>query len=158
MLDFFDSGSKSEREAKNLAREVKKSLDIIDRNSREIRGFFNDAGFEFDKAQFKKSISSMFSMLAIDNFKKQKHYDLDEAVEAFMSHMEGKHTMYVDVNRSFKSSRSEDKKLKVEAATWAARKYFGGKPTNTQAKLFFERAKKFVDFMREFDAVKFKEE
>lgn len=155
MFDLFDSGSKSENEAKNIAKEVKKSTKIIDRNSREIRGVFQEAGFEFDKEKFKKAVSSMFVMLVIHNFKGRRYYEADEAIDAFMAEMDAQHTMYVDVNRSFKSEMSSKKKMKVEAATWAARKYFGGKPTDTQAKLFYERAAKFVDFIEQFDEVKF---
>lgn len=158
MFDLFDSGSKSENEAKNIAKEVQKSMSIIDRNSREIREIFQGKGFKFDRKKFKKSASSMFSMLVIDNFKKSEHYESEEAIEAFMSAMEGKHTMYVDVDRSFRSDMSSKRKLKVEAATWAARKYFGGKPTETQAKLFYERAETFVDFIDNFDDVKFEAE
>lgn len=157
MFDLFRSGSVSETQAQRLAKAIDQGTQIIERNSREIREVFEEDGYPFRKGEFLDVVASMFSMLILDNVKRSEHYDTKEAVSAFISEVDEEYLLYVDMDRTFEAGLSEPEKLKREAAAWGAWKYFQVKPTDRQARLFYERAKTFVEFIRNADEQQFGE-
>ena len=155
MLDLFTGGSTSENQARNLAKAIERSTNVLKRNSRDVRKVFKKSGYEFDKQKFLNVSASMFSALIIDNIRKREYYDTEEAISAFVSEVDKQYLLYVDVDHTFDAHISDRLTLKQEAATWAAEKYFGDTPVQKQANLFYERAETFVEFIDDSDEEQF---
>lgn len=155
MLDLFTGGSTSENQARNLAKAIERSTNVLKRNSRDVRKVFRKSGYDFEKQKFLNVSASMFSALIIDNIKKREYYETDEAISAFVSEVDKQFLLYVDVDHAFDAHISDRLTLKKEAAMWAAEKYFGGNPVQQQINLFFERAETFVEFIDDSDEEQF---
>ena len=155
MLDLFTGGSTSENQARNLAKAIERSTNVLKRNSRDVRKVFKKSGYDFEKQKFLNVSASMFSALIIDNIKKREYYDTDDALEAFLTEVDKQFLLYVDVDHTFNSHVSNRPRLKQEAAAWAAEKYFGADPVQKQANLFYERAETFVEFIDDSDEEQF---
>jgi len=155
MLKFFSDENLSESQARRLANTVERNTEIINKNYVEIKKIFFTVGCRFDLNRFIKVASSMFSMLIVDNIKKRGYYNEKEAIEAFVGEIDKEYLSYVDIDSSFDTEISDREGLKREAATWAAKQYFGEEPTRKQSNLFYERADKFVDYIENSDAKSF---
>ncbi|PSQ95493.1 MAG: hypothetical protein BRD55_10695 [Bacteroidetes bacterium SW_9_63_38] len=155
MLKFFSDENLSETQARNLANTVERSTEIINKRYIEIKKVFFTVGCKFDLNKFIRVSTSMFSMLVIDNIKKRGYYNEEEAIEAFIEEIDEGHLLYVDIDSSFDAEISDREGLKREAAIWAAEKYFEEEPSRKQSNLFYERAKKFVDYIENSDAKSF---
>lgn len=155
MLDLFSGGSTSENQARNLAKAIERSTNVLKRNSREVRKVFKKSGYDFEKQRFLNVSASMFSALIVDNIKKREYYDTDEALSAFVSEVDKQHLLHVGVDHTFNTHISNRLELKKEAAAWAADKYFEGHPVQKQANLFYERAETFVEFIDDSDEEQF---
>lgn len=155
MLDLFSGGSPSENQARNLAKAIERSTNVLKRNSWEIRKVFKKSGYEFEKQRFLNVSASLFSALILDNIKKREYYDTDEAISAFVAEAEKQHLLHVGVDHTFDAHISDRRTLKQEAATWAADTYFEGHLVPKQANLFYERAETFVEFIDDSDKEQF---
>jgi hypothetical protein len=155
MLKFFDDENLSESQARKLANTVERNTEIVNKNYIEIKKIFVTIGCKFELNKFIRVVSSMFSILIIDNIKKRDYYNKREAIEAFIGEIDKDYLLFVDIDSSFDTEISDREGLKREAATWAAKKYFGEEPTRKQSNLFYERADKFVDYIENSDAKSF---
>ena len=77
MLDLFTGGSTSENQARNLAKAIERSTNVLKRNSRDVRKVFKKSGYDFEKQKFLNVSASMFSALIIDNIK--ENFERQEA-------------------------------------------------------------------------------
>lgn len=151
MLKLFSSETLSERQVRNLASTIERNAEIVQKSSEAIREVFEGIGYEFNTKKFVSVSSSMFAVIIVDNVVKKGYCNKEEALSAFWEEVDKYYLTYVDMEDTFDAGISERDRLKREAATWAAEKYFEEEPSGEQVDLFYERAEKFVDFLENTD-------